>query len=128
MQNTVSNIPCPPNEPIYSYAPGSPERALLEEALQQAATETVTIPVVIGGRRIETGKTGSCVEPHDHAHVLATYHKAGAAEVAQAIEASIEAKAEWEALPSEARASVFLKAAELLRTKYRYRGQTYQLN
>ncbi|MBT7067716.1 MAG: L-glutamate gamma-semialdehyde dehydrogenase, partial [Verrucomicrobia bacterium] len=121
MQNTVSNIPCPPNDPIYSYAPGSPERALLEEALQQAGSEQVTIPVVIGGQRIETGKTGSCIEPHDHGHVLATYHKAGPAEVALAIEASIEAKAEWEALPATARASVFLKAAELLRTKYRYR-------
>ena len=121
MQNTVSNIPCPPNEPIYSYAPGTPERALLEDALQQAGAEQVTIPVVIGGRRIETGKTGNCIEPHDHGHVLATYHKAGAAEVAQAIEASMAAKAEWEALPATARASVFLKAAELLRTKYRYR-------
>ena len=121
MQNTVSNIPMPGNEPIYSYAPGTPERALLERELEVVGAEEVEIPIVIGGRRITTGKIGTCVEPHQHGHVLATYHKAGAAEVELAIKASQEGKAEWEALPAKARASVFLKAAELLRTKYRYR-------
>ncbi len=121
MQNTVSNIPMPGNEPIYSYAPGTPEKALLQQALEEAGAQNVEIPIVIGGQRITTGNMGSCNEPHDHAHELATYHKAGPAEVAQAIQASQDAKAEWEALPAKARASVFLKAAELLRTKYRYR-------
>ncbi len=121
MQNTVSNIPMPPNEPILSYAPGTAERALLEKELEKIGGETVEIPVIIGGRRIKTGKTGVCIEPHNHGHVLATYHKAGAELVQEAVEASLAAKAGWEALPSQARASVFLKAAELLRTKYRYR-------
>ncbi|MDP6522588.1 MAG: L-glutamate gamma-semialdehyde dehydrogenase [Kiritimatiellia bacterium] len=121
MQNTVSNIPMPGNEPIYSYAPGTPERVLLEQELQKIGEQHPEIPIVIGGRRITTGKTGTCVEPHNHAHVLATYHKAGPIEVELAVRASEQGKAEWEALPAKARASVFLKAAELLRTKYRYR-------
>ena len=121
MQNTVSNIPMPGNEPVLSYAPGTPERALLDEALQEVTAQQVEIPVVIGGRRVSTAKTGTCIEPHNHASVLATYHKAGPAEVAMAVQASQDAKADWEALPAKARASVFLKAAELLRTKYRYR-------
>jgi 1-pyrroline-5-carboxylate dehydrogenase len=121
MQNTVSNIPMPPNEPIYSYAPGTPERALLEQELTLLGEQQIEIPIVIGGKRITTGKLGQCIEPHNHQNVVATYHKADAALVAEAIEASQAAKAEWEALPSKARACVFLKAAELLRTKYRYR-------
>jgi 1-pyrroline-5-carboxylate dehydrogenase len=121
MQNTVSNIPKPENEPILSYAPGTPERALLEQELKVLGAETLEIPVVIGGEHILTGNTAPCIEPHDHKHVIGTYHKAGVAEVEKAIQASRDAKAEWEALPATARASVFLKAAELLRTKYRYR-------
>ena len=121
MQNTVSNIPMPPNEPIYSYAPGTEERALLEAELISLGEQNIEIPIIIGGRRVKTGKMGECIEPHAHGHVVATYHKAGPELVAEAIEASQAAKAEWEALPSKARACVFLKAAELLRTKYRYR-------
>jgi len=121
MQNAVSNIPMPVNEPVYSYAPGSSERALLEQELEAVGADVVEIPVVIGGRRVSTGKTGTCVEPHNHGHVLATYHKSGRAEVELAIRASQDAKSGWEALPATARASIFLKAAELLRTKYRYR-------
>ncbi len=120
MQNSVSNIPKPTNEPILNYAPGSPERALLEQELELVAGQCVEIPVVIGGKRVKTGKTGDCIEPHNHGKVLGTYHKAGRSEIEQAIQASQDAKADWEALPAVARASVFLKAAELLRTKYRY--------
>jgi 1-pyrroline-5-carboxylate dehydrogenase len=111
----------PENEPVSSYAPGTPERTLLERELEGLGNQEVEIPLVVGGERIKTGKTGTCIEPHNHSHVLATYHKASPAEVARAIEASQSGKAAWEALPAKARASVFLKAAELLRTKYRYR-------
>lgn len=121
MQNTVSNIPKPENEPILNYAPGSPERALLEQELNNLAGARLEIPVVIGGEHIKTGKTGDCVEPHNHSHLLAKYHKAGAKHVKTAIDASLKAKSSWENMPAEARASVFLKAAELLRTKYRYK-------
>lgn len=121
MQNTTSNIPRPENEPVYSYAPGSPERTCLEQELQAVGAKHEEIPIVIGGKRIRTGRTAPCVEPHNHAHELALYHKAGAAEVQHAIEVGMQAKADWEGLPAKARASVFLKAAELLRSKYRYR-------
>ncbi len=121
MQNTTSNMPLPTNEPVKSYAPGSPERASLEQELAAQLAEQREIPIVIGGERITTGNLGDCPEPHNHANSLATYHKAGAAEVNRAIEASQKARPAWEALPAIARASVFLKAAELLRTKYRFR-------
>lgn len=121
MQNTVSNIPRPNNEPVYGYAPGTPERELLRQELETLGAQVMKIPVVVGGKRIATGKTGRCIEPHNHKHILASYHKAGEAEVALAVRASQDAKAAWEALPATARASVFLKAAELLSRKYRYR-------
>jgi 1-pyrroline-5-carboxylate dehydrogenase len=121
MQNTVSNIPRPENEPVKSYAPGTVERELLEKELAVIGGQTFEIPVVIGGERVLTGNTSPCIEPHAHKHVVANYHKAGRADVEKAVEASQAAKAEWEALPAVARASVLLKAAELLRTKYRYR-------
>lgn len=121
MQNTVSNIPRPENEPVKSYAPGTEERALLEKELAVLGGQTLEVPVVINGEKILTGNTSPCIEPHNHKHIIGTYHKAGPAEVEKAIQASQAAKAGWAALPSQARASVFLKAAELLRTKYRYR-------
>ncbi len=121
MQNTSSNIPLPANEPIYSYAPGTPERAALEKALTEIGGQKQDIPVIIAGERILTGDTAPCIEPHDHAHVIGEYHKAGAEEVKKAIDAAMAAKASWEALPATARASVFLKAAELLSGKYRYK-------
>lgn len=120
MQNSVSNIPKPVNEPIYSYAPGNPERALLEAELKRLGSDQIEIPLIIGGQEIKTGNTGSCIEPHNHQNILATYHKAGEKEVQMAIEASQKAKADWEALPALERAKIFMKAAELLATKYRY--------
>ncbi|MCK5001327.1 MAG: L-glutamate gamma-semialdehyde dehydrogenase [Anaerohalosphaera sp.] len=120
MQNTVSNLPKPINEPIFSYAPGTPERELLKKELDRMGSEQIEIPLIIGGKEVRTGNTGTCVEPHNHKHVLATYHKAGEKEVKMAIEASQAAKAEWENLPYQQRACIFVKAAELLATKYRY--------
>ena len=120
MQNTVSNLPKPINEPISSYAPGSPERVLLNKELERMAAETIDIPLIIGGKEVRTGNTATCVEPHNHKNVLATYHKAGDKEVQMAIEASQAAKAQWEAMPYQQRACIFVKAAELLATKYRY--------
>ena len=120
MQNTVSNLPKPINEPIFSYAPGTPERDLLKKELDRMANETIDIPLIIGGKEVRTGNTATCVEPHNHQNVLATYHKAGEKEVQMAIESAQAAKAEWEALPYQQRACIFVKAAELLATKYRY--------
>ena len=119
MTNAISSVPRPVNEPVLSHAPGTPERAALKARLQKMSSEVVEITPVIGGRRVKTGKTAEATMPHDHRHVLATWHKAGAREVEQAIEAALGAHRAWSRMPWEARASVFLKAAELLAGPYR---------
>jgi 1-pyrroline-5-carboxylate dehydrogenase len=115
----VRRVPPPQNDPNLTYAPGSPERAEIKARLAAMAAERLEIPVVIGGRAIRTGKTAQAVMPHKHAHVLADYHKAGAKEVRQAVEAALEARREWANWPWEDRAAVFLRAAELLTTTWR---------
>ncbi len=119
MNNYVINLKNIKNEPVKSYAPGSPERAELKKMLEKIHNEQIEIPLIIGGKEIYTGNTGKVVEPHNHQHVLATYHKAGPKEIEMAIEAAREAKKYWASLPWEHRASVFLKAAELLSTSWR---------
>ncbi len=121
MSNAVINVPEPRNEAVKSYAPGSPERGRLEGEIDRILGEEIEIPLVIGGREVTTGQTAKAVCPHDHGHVLATYHQAGEAEVAQAIEAAAEAWGEWSEMDWEARAAVFLKAAELLAGPWRER-------
>ncbi len=120
MQNTVGNLAKPVNEPILGYGPGTSERALLAEEIARLEDSQLEIPLIIGGRQVRTGDMGECIQPHAHGKVLATYHKAGAKEVQAAIAASQKAKADWEALPYQMRASIFVKAADLLATKYRY--------
>ncbi len=119
MANGFFRVPAPVNEPVRAYAPGSPEKASLKRRLDSMLNETVEIPVVVGGRRIHTGATHDAVCPHDHRHVLAKVHQAGAAEVEQAIAAARVAWQGWSELPWEARAAVFLKAAELLAGPWR---------
>jgi len=120
MANTLFAIQEPLNEPVYSYAPGTRERELLDIELKKQSEEQIEIPLIIGGREIYTGDTGKAVMPHDHAHILATYHKAGEQEIHMAIEAALKAKKDWEALHWIDRASIILKAGELISTKYRY--------
>lgn len=120
MNNSIFKFPNPGNEPVKSYAPGTPEKAELKKALKQLSGEKWDIPLVIGGQEIRTGNTGNVVMPHDHHHVLATYHKAGEKEVQMAIDAAMKARKEWSELPWEERAMVMLRVAELLATKYRY--------
>jgi len=119
MNNAVIATPKPVNEPIYSYAPGSKERAGLKEALAEAAGKQLEIPLIIGGKPVKTGNLGQVVMPHDHRHVLAVYHKAGPAEVKLAIETAVAAQEVWQSFRWEERAAIFLKAAELLAGKYR---------
>jgi len=109
----------PVNEPIRSYAPGSPEKASLKARLAAMAGEVIDIPLIIGGQEIRTGDLGHAVMPHDHKHVLATYHQARPKDVAAAIAAAQAAKAEWASWAWEDRAAVFLKAADLLATTWR---------
>jgi 1-pyrroline-5-carboxylate dehydrogenase len=107
------------NEPIKSYAPGSPEKASLKERLASMASEVVDIPLIIGGKEIRTGDLGTAVMPHKHGHVLARWHHARPKDVAAAIAAAQQAKKEWASWPWEDRIAVFLKAADLLATTWR---------
>ena len=119
MNNAVINTPKPVNEPILGYAPGSPEKAALKKALAEMAAKQLEIPLIIGGKEVTTGNLGKVVMPHDHRHVLATYHKAGPAEVRQAIDTAVAAQSMWQSFRWEERCAIFLKAAELLAVKYR---------
>jgi 1-pyrroline-5-carboxylate dehydrogenase len=119
MPNAIAPVPVPVNEPVRSYAPGSPERASLKKRLDEMMREEIEIPVVIGGKEVRTGETGKAVCPHDHGHVLATYHQAGAKEVEAAAQAAKEAWHDWSEMAWEDRAAVFLRAADLLCGPYR---------
>jgi 1-pyrroline-5-carboxylate dehydrogenase len=112
-------IPTPVNEPVLPYSPGSPERTQLKEALKRMAGERIDIPLLIGGKEVRTGRTVEVRSPHRHQHVLATAHEGDAAHVEQAIAAAQAARAGWSTTPFHERAAIFLKAAELLATKYR---------
>jgi len=115
----IRRVPAPVNEPVKSYAPGSPERADLKARIAKMDSERIEIPIVIGGREIRTGKTTPAVMPHDHKHVLADWHRASAEHVTQAIDAARAARADWANWAWEDRAAIFLKAAELLATTWR---------
>ena len=109
----------PVNEPNLTYLPGSPERAELKARLSAMASERIDIPLVVGGRDIRTGRLAQAVMPHDYHHVLADWHRAEPQHVEQAIAAAAKARGEWAAASLEARAAVFLRAAELLATTWR---------
>lgn len=120
MDNAIFRFAKPINEPVKAYAPGSVEKSSLKQMLSQLATEQWDIPLIIGGKEIRTGNTGKVVMPHNHKHVLATYHKAGEKEVQMAVDAAVKAQREWSELPWVERASVMMRIAELISTKYRY--------
>ncbi|MCX2432665.1 MULTISPECIES: L-glutamate gamma-semialdehyde dehydrogenase [unclassified Pedobacter] len=115
------NVPTPVNEPILNYAPGSKERALLKEALAEARAHQQDIPMYIGGKAVHTDKKGKVVAPHDHQHVLAQFSIGDRTHISQAIDAALAAKEDWENLSWEHRAAIFLKAADLIAGKYRYK-------
>ena len=110
----------PKNEPVYSYAPGTPERKALKAELERQYNKVIEIPLIIGGKDVKTGDMGTVVMPTEHKHVLARYHKVGKKEVQMAIDAAMAARKDWESMPWIQRASIMMKAAELLATKYRY--------
>ncbi len=116
-----TRVPTPVNEPVRAYAPGSPERASLKRELDRQAATTVEVPLRIGGEAVTTGRLGVMRMPHDRAHTLGTFHQAGPAEVARAIEAARKAHPVWEAMPWEERAAIFLRAATLLAGPWRDR-------
>lgn len=120
MSNGVWTMPVPKNEPVYNYGPGSPEKQRIKAELARLSSETVEIPLLIGGKEIRTGDTDVCVMPHNHGHKLGIYHKAGPKEVEAAINAALEAQKAWAALSWEQRAGIFLKAAEMISAEWRY--------
>jgi len=119
--NTIVPLPLPVNEPVKAYAPGSVERAALREAISAVERQVVEMPLRIGGRPVHTGRFADAVMPHDHAHVIGRAHLAGEAEVAAAIAAATDARADWSSRPWSERAAVFLKAADLLAGPWRMR-------
>jgi 1-pyrroline-5-carboxylate dehydrogenase len=112
-------VPRPVNQPVRSFAPGSPERASLQKTLKEQSSRQIEIPLLINGKEVRTGRTSTAVMPHRHSHVLAKWHKAGAKEVEQAIRAAMAAHREWASWSFEDRAAVFLRAAELMATTRR---------
>lgn len=120
MSTGFFTIPEPKNEPVYSYAVGSKERELLKQAIVQARSQEIDIPMYIGGQEVRTGTKKRLSPPHDHKHTLGYYHEGNQEHVKQAIEAALKAKPEWENMAWEHRLSIFLKAAELIANKYRY--------
>ncbi|MBR6998323.1 MAG: aldehyde dehydrogenase family protein, partial [Prevotella sp.] len=119
MNNSVITFPLPANEPVKAYLAGSPERVALEKELERQKSIVVDIPIIIGGKEIRTGDTGTVTCPHDHQHVLATYHKVGRKEIELAVETAMKAWAEWSRTPWTTRAAIVMKMAHLLATKYR---------
>jgi len=119
MLDVPTPMPLPANEPVHSYAPGSPERAKLKEALAAMAKERPDVPHVIGGREVREGAPFDVRAPHDHAHVLAVCHDGGHEVAERAIAAALHAAPAWAALRFEDRAKVFLRAADLLAGPWR---------
>ena len=120
MANAIFEIREPDNESYNSYAPGTPEREELRKELDRLKNMELEIPAIIGGKEVKTDRQQDVVMPHDHEHKLGTVHLCGEEEVEQAVEAALEAREEWAALPWEERASIYMKAADLITGPYRY--------
>jgi 1-pyrroline-5-carboxylate dehydrogenase len=119
MQNGHFSYPLPPNEPVLSYAPGSPEKIRLKKVIQELKAASVDVPMMIGGKEVRTERKVSIRPPHEHQHVLGYFHEGDADHVRQAIDAALSAKASWASMSWESRAQIFLKAADLIAGKYR---------
>jgi 1-pyrroline-5-carboxylate dehydrogenase len=107
------------NEPVLNYAPGSPEKLRQKKVLEELKKKEADIPMYIGGKAVRTGNKAAIHPPHERAHVLGYFHQGEKKHVQQAIDAALKAKASWEAMSWENRAAIFLKAADLIATKYR---------
>ena len=114
MQNAKAIVPKPINEPILSYAPGTPERAALKARIEELKSQQIEVPLIIGGQEIKTGNMGEMRVPHEHEHILGHYHMAGPKEVKMAIEAAMDAWQTWSKMPWESRAAIFKKMASIL--------------
>lgn len=113
------SYPLPANEPVLNYGPGSPEKIRLKAAIKDLKSQVADIPQYIGSKEVRSGQKIAIHPPHEKKHLLGYFHKGEAKHVQQAIEAALAAKQEWANLSWESRAHIFLKAADLLATKYR---------
>ena len=113
------NVPVAVNEPVMSYAPGSPERKAAQEAYQTMFNSKVEVPMYINGKDVKTGNTRTMSPPHDHQHIVGEYHIAEKKHIDAAIATALEARKSWSQMPWEQRAGIFLKAAELIAGPYR---------
>jgi 1-pyrroline-5-carboxylate dehydrogenase len=114
------NYPMPVNEPVYNYAPGTAERKALQQTIKELKSQQADIPMYIGGKEVRTGNTQPIHPPHEIAHTLGHFHAGDASHVQQAIDAALTARESWANMSWETRANIFLRAADLMSTKYRY--------
>ncbi|PCH93013.1 MAG: 1-pyrroline-5-carboxylate dehydrogenase, partial [Bacteroidetes bacterium] len=119
MSKGFFKVPTPVNEPVLSYGPGTKERTELKEMIDKFRSEEIEIPMWIGGKDVKSGNLVPMSPPHDHKHILGHYHQGDESHINQAIDAAMAAKEDWINLPWEHRASIFLKAADLLAGPYR---------
>jgi len=120
MSNSFLKSPTPINEPVKSYAPKTPERALITATYDDLFSKEIHIPMKIGGEEVDSSQTNTMHPPHDHKQLLGTYSLASESHVEQAIAAALQARKPWAKMPFAARAAIFLKAAELIAGPYRY--------
>jgi len=119
MNNTLLNVPVPKNEVVLSYAPESKERQEVKAEFDRLKNQVIDIPMVIGGKKVYTRNKVAINPPHDHQHKIGTFSQGSKKHVKAAIEAALDAKANWEATPWEERAAIFLRAADLLTGPFR---------
>jgi len=121
MSKGFFQVPKAVNEPVKSYAPNSPEKAAVLAAYKKMWNETIDVPMYIGSEQVRTGNTRNMSAPHDHQHIVGTYHIAEKKHIESAIASALEARKAWSQMPWEHRAAIFLKAAELIAGPYRAR-------
>lgn len=119
MSTGFFNVPVATNEPIYSYAPGTPEREELQNMIAELSAKTIDAPMIIDGKEVRTDDRAPMTSPQNHQHVLGHYHRGNASHAKRAIESALMARDRWASMPWEQRAAIFLKMADLVSGPYR---------
>ena len=119
MANSISQVPYPSNESILSYAPGSHEKEEVLKMYNYLYNKTIDIPMRVGNKDVKTGDLASINPPHEHKHLIGTYHKANKNNIEYAVSAALKARTAWSKMPWQSRAAIFLKAADLVAGPYR---------